>query len=377
MSFAIKSQLQRASSNRARRIRKKKRFRVRHERLERHRIRRKGIRLTKLLDVANGLAINESNINSIGYSYNEKKLDIILPESLDFELNYESTASHLRVLRKAVEKGTKIRRIDFSRIKTLSTSAALVLASTVDQWRERVSGKIRAELPTWGHDIQKLLCQMGYFELLGLPVPEKTWDEGTVTFLPFIRGRIGEDAPGEKAKQLRIKIEEIVGKSIQRRPLFEGISEAITNVCQHAYDGVSDEKRKYWWLSASFDSVNRELRVTFYDKGLGIPKTLPAHRNFERFLSLFGSWPDSKKIEAAMKIGRTASGLEERGKGLQNLIEFAKAHPEGNLRVSSLKGTYEEKYENGLDNQQKRNVALQDHKCSIGGTLIEWSVLLP
>jgi hypothetical protein len=68
---------------------------------------------------------------------------------------------------------------------------------------------------------------------------------------------------------------------------------------------------------------------------------------------------------------------EERGKGLQNLIEFAKAHPKGNLRVSSLKGTYEEKYENGLGNQQKRNVALQDHKCSIGGTLIEWSVILP
>jgi hypothetical protein len=73
----------------------------------------------------------------------------------------------------------------------------------------------------------------------------------------------------------------------------------------------------------------------------------------------------------------TASGLEERGKGLQNLIEFAKAHSKGNLRVSSLKGTYEEKYENEPDNQQKRNVTLQDHKCSIGGTLIEWSVLLP
>ena len=377
MSFAIESQLQSASSNRARRIKRKQRFRVRHERLKRHRIRRKGIRLTKLFEVANGLGINELNFDSVGYSYNEKKLDIILPESLDFESNYELTASHLRVLRKAVEKDTKIRRIDFSRIKILSTSAALVLASTVDQWRERVSGKIRADLPTWGHDIRKLLCQMGYFELLNLPAPVKTWDDETVTFLPFIRGRIGEDAPGEKAKQLRIKIEEVVGKSIQRRPLFEGISEAITNVCQHAYDGVSDEKRKYWWLSASSDASSRELRVTFYDKGLGIPKTLPAHRNFERFLSLFGSWPDSKKIEAAMKIGRTASGLEERGKGLQNLIEFAKAHSKGGLPVRSLKGTYEEAYETGVDHQQIRNVALQDHKCSIGGTLIEWSVLLP
>ena len=290
------------SSNRARRLKRRRGFSIRHERLERHRKRRKWVRINKLSKLVLDLGINESNYKNVGYSYNDKKLDIVLPEALDFESNYEDTASHFRVLRKAVERGTKIRRIDFSQIKTLSTAAALVLASTVDQWRERVSGKIKADLPSWEHDIKKLLCQMGYFELLDLPKPAQTWEDGTITFIPFIRGRIGEGAPGEKAKQLRIQIEEIVGKSIKRMPLFEGLSEAITNVCQHAYDGVSDEKRKYWWLTASFDAASRELCVTFYDKGLGIPKTLPAHRNFERILKFFWTWSDSKKIDAAMRL---------------------------------------------------------------------------
>ena len=116
--------------------------------------------------------------------------------------------------------------------------------------------------------------------------------------------------------------------------------------------------------------------MTFYDKGLDIPTTLPAHEFYEKIRMIFHAWSDSNKIEAAMEIGRTSSGLEERGKGLQNLIEFAKAHSKGRLRVTSLKGTYEESYEAQSDGISTRKCRLQDHKCSIGGTLIEWSVIL-
>ena len=363
--------------NKGRRHKRKLWLLRRAKKLLRQRGARKNITARKLAKLINALGIDGTNIHNVGYGIAEKRLVLILPEELDFEENYETTASHFRILRKAVETGTKIRRIDFSRIQKLSTAAALVLASTVDQWKDRVKGKLKAELPTWGKDVTRLLCQMGYFELLELRRPNQAMEEGGgITYLPFLKGRVGEDEPGEKAKHLRIEIEKIVGEKIKKHLLFEGISEAITNVCQHAYEGVRDEKRKCWWLSASYDDTTRELRITFYDKGFGIPKTLPAHKEFEIIREFFNLWKDSRKVMAAMEIGRTASGLSERGKGLQNLIEFAKAHSRGSLRVTSLRGSYEERYKSTPDGHATPRINRKDFRCSIGGTLIEWSVIL-
>lgn len=363
--------------NKAKRHKRKLWLLCRARKLLRKRKARKNIVNKKLIGLIGALGIDETNYRNVAYGIAEKRLVLALPEELDFDENYEITTSHLRILRKAVETGTKIRRIDFSRIKKLSTSAALVLASTVDQWKDRVKGSLKAELPTWGMDITRLLCQMGYFELLDLRRPPQNWEDSSgITYLPFLKGRVGEDKPGEKAKHLRVEIEKLVGEKIKKHLLFEGISEAITNVCQHAYEGVNDERRKFWWLSASYDDLSRELRITFYDKGIGIPKTLPAHKKFEIIRQLFHAWTDSRKVKAAMEIGRTASGLSERGKGLQNLIEFAKAHTRGSLRVTSLRGSYEEFYESMSDGQRPPQISRKDHRCSIGGTLIEWSVIL-
>ncbi len=325
--------------------------------------------------LANALSMNKHTVTSLRYD-ESRHISITLPERLNFQEDYDNTCSHFTILRNAVENGLRIKRLDFSKISSISTSAALVLASTVDQWKERVRGKLKADLPSWQADITRLLCQMGYFELLGLKKPPIKWPVGEITFLPLMRGKVGGEDSGAMAKQLRLNIENIVGGSIKKHFLFEGLSEAITNVSQHAYTNVIDDKRKYWWLSASFNSVTRELCVTFYDKGAGIPKTLPAHKLFEKIKLVFDAWSDSKKIEAAMEIGRTSSGMEERGKGLQNLIEFAKAHEIGKVRVSSLRGCFEEAYETGQSGKQEMGRTRTDYKHSVGGTLIEWSVIL-
>ena len=182
---------------------------------------------------------------------------------------------------------------------------------------------------------------------------------------------------GELAKQLRIEIETIVGERIKKHFLFEGLSEAITNVGQHAYPNANDFLLQQWWLSASYDSANKKLGVTFYDQGAGIPKTLPRAYFFGLIKNVleYLSWSDSKKIEAAMETGRTSTGRSERGKGLQNLIEFAKSHLEGQLSIYSLHGMYRQCF-TFVGNEQKTNSIRRDHNTSIGGTLIEWSVKL-
>jgi hypothetical protein len=195
------------------------------------------------------------------------------------------------------------------------------------------------------------------------------------TFLPFKRGQANAENSGQLAKQLRVEIETLVEQRIKKHFLFEGLSEAITNVGQHAYRDEVDYRRKQWWLSASYDEDERKLCVTFYDQGDGIPETLPRYRFFEAIKDVFNSWTDSQKIEAATQIGRSASGLQERGKGLQNLVEFAKVHSVGKLSIYSLQGLYVQSYSNDGTNATQTS-ARKDFDISIGGTLIEWSVTL-
>jgi hypothetical protein len=363
------------ASNKLRRVHRKLWLLKRRRKIERHKKRRKFSHLKSIVKTIEKMGINKKNAKNVAYEHATRRIKtIVLPESLNFNVNYEETVNHLGVIRKAIENNVKISRIDFSKIKEISTAAALVLASLVDQWRERVRGKIKADLPTWDASLIKLLKQMGFFDLLSLPKPIADDHSSSITYVPFQKGRVGEKDAGKRAKYLREQIEEITKKRINRHYLFEGLSEAITNTCHHAYPGVTDEQRKYWWLTGSFDEVENLLQITFYDRGVGIPKTLPAHSSFEKIKDAFGQWSDSKKIKAAMEIGRTSSGLPERGKGLQNLIEFAKSYPKGCLRITSMRGTYSENYIMVDGEESKCYPNRTDHLSSIGGTLIQWSV---
>ena len=303
----------------------------------------------------------------------DETLEIELPAQLDFEENYETTASHFRLLRNASLGRFRIKELLFDEIKHISPAAALVLASEVDRWNQRVGGRLRATVDRWNSEIKRLLGQMGYFELLGLKRPDNCNGSGDINFLHFLRGESGRTDGGKLAKQLRIDIETLVGKEIQRQFLFEGLSEAITNVSHHAYPPWSYSARaKQWWLSASFEKEDRRLNVMFYDQGVGIPKTLPSSHLWEHIKGFFDFWTDAQKIQAAMEYGRSATGRPERGKGLKNLLEFAKAHAEGKLSIYSHSGLYRMVQGYNGDIQ----AAPTNHETPIGGTLIEWSVKL-
>lgn len=324
-----------------------------------------GRQLTKVL-------INEHTKEST--STDGRTIVIKLPERLDFEQHYSATVSHFFNVRLAARGKIRLKSLDFSNLRYISSSAALVLASEVDRWNQHVKRKLRAKVETWHEDIRRLLCQMGYFELLGLPNPNYPALKPTI-FLPFVRGIITPDSdPGKLAKALRQKIEQTIGAKVKKMPLFDGLSEAITNVSHHAY--TDEASFRQWWLSGSFDQSDQRLCVTFYDQGLGIPATLPYSKIITLIANFLNLRLDSEKIEAAMEVGRTATGMPNRGKGLQNLLEFAKAYDWGNLTIYSLHGMYRVNTRK-VGNRTIQTVDRVDHEHSIGGTLIEWSVQLP
>jgi hypothetical protein len=97
------------------------------------------------------------------------------------------------------------------------------------------------------------------------------------------------------------------------------------NIGHHACDSISTSVLRQWWLSTSYDKERNVLGVTFYDQGMGISATLRWHQAFAQIKHLFYRMSDAEKIEAAMELGKTSTGLVKRGKGLRNLKEFAKA----------------------------------------------------
>jgi hypothetical protein len=305
----------------------------------------------------------------------ETTIEISLPTRLDFEENYQTTVDHLTTLRKAYHAGYRIKELVFDDIKFISPAAALVLASELDRWNQRIGGRLKSFDHKWDANIKRLLCEMGLFKLLKIRQPTIASNgEGHLTFLKFIRGSAAERDSGKLARELRKNIEELAGATIQRHLLYEGLSEAITNVGQHAYPRFSyDAAKQQWWLSASYEPRDRQLVVMFYDQGTGIPNTLPMKwASYEFVKKLFASWTDSKKIAAAMEYGRSSTKKPERGKGLKNLLEFAKGHAEGKLSVYSQFGLYRVIW----SNEHGAETLLRDHDLSIGGTLIEWSVKL-
>lgn len=316
------------------------------------------------------IELNRYTQNSV--TTEDRRFVIQLPESLDFEENYETTVSHLQALRRAVQTRKRMRSLLFNELRFISPSAALVLASEVDRWNQSIKGRIRANVPTWHEEIKQLLCEMGYFELLRLPKP--TFDESSkkVVFLKFTRGDVGAPNAGALAKQFRIDVEQMAGSSIKKHFLFEGLSEAITNVGQHAYPDPATFGQ--WWLSASFDRKASVLCVMFYDRGVGIPTTLPRAHFFENIKALFNQWRDSEKIEAAMRGGRSATEKIERGKGLRNFIEFATSHKRGRLSIYSLRGMYRMSWKK--EHSAPESTERRDYENSIGGTLIEWLITL-
>ncbi|HEY5910058.1 MAG TPA: hypothetical protein VJA21_05580 [Verrucomicrobiae bacterium] len=328
------------------------------------------------LDPSRWVALNSHTKGSVRVT-SDRKLVLDLPERLNFDADYEATASHFQMLRHAVRGSGKVSELRFNDIKYISPSAALVLASEVDRWNQREARQLRADIESWDKNIERLLCQMGYFELLGIPCPADIGKPARVTFLRFKRGTVGAKDLGKLAQQLRVEIEALLGFPIKKHFLFEGLSEAITNVSQHAYPDTEGYCLKQWWLSASYDSGAGELCVMFYDQGAGIPGTLPKWKLFERVKDMFGTWGDSQKIEAAMEVGRSSSRLKERGKGLQNLLEFARAHREGRLSIYSSRGMYRmTSKRNGEETGPLTTTQRQDFENSVGGTLIEWSVKL-
>lgn len=336
--------------------------------------------------VDKGLIIEKQFPLDRNSSRHSNKLIVHLPAAMNFSDGYESTVLIVQAIRKLTsikrlsKKAYKLAYVNFDKLQNISTSAALVLTAELSKWDDSVRKRLRPDTHRWNKVVLKQFLDLGFFELFeGRESPHIESDvaDTHTKLVKYIKGKCGDK---DKTKVLKSEINSVVGDEVGKWTfLYSGLSEAITNVSHHAYpdDGSVKDYDKNWYLTGSFDEESRELKIVFYDQGVGIPATLPKSGLWESIIALIGKVSKldriehSKMLEAAVKVDRTRTGDDDRGKGLQDLLQFIDKRKQGYLAIMSLKGLYKYTF-----NGQAQNIKTVGFDEPMPGTLIVWSVTL-
>jgi hypothetical protein len=300
------------------------------------------------------------------------EIRIPAPANLSLAENYEEVIDFVaRIIDLIINPRRAV--MDFATIRRVSLGAALTLAASLDMWQRLKSRRLLArDAGLWRPDVRQALIELGLFELLKTRnPPQESWRHRQD--LTILKLRSGEGSDGSLARELMRAMVEIAGPIEAERFLFAGLTEAMTNVAQHAYpdaefEGVPPNYRR-WWMTGSYDSGQHCMRILILDLGVGIPATLPRSTN-ERIRGVVSSivgGDDAAMIAAAFQAGRSSTGELGRGHGLEEVRQFMEQCERGRLRILSGRG--EVVYEKGREEPRRRTLP-----TPFSGTLIEWEV---
>lgn len=161
------------------------------------------------------------------------------------------------------------------------------------------------------------------------------------------------------------------------------IGEAILNVIDHAYNAPerADFRKSLgtrWWLVAQ--TIDNQLFIAIYDKGVGIPKTIFGSEKNKKTLQVLSRYfnivkmraagADSAAIRTAMAYGRSRlnSNHSGHGTGLSEVRDLVANNPIGQLSILSNRGLYEY--------TSKGVETTREFRDSVHGTLIQWNISL-
>jgi len=290
---------------------------------------------------------------------------------------YNSTILFIKKFAKEVVQNKKKVTIDLSNVNVFTAAAALCIYAEICRCKllRNDKGCIKLIKPT-NAEIKEKLTKYGFFSYSCLYADEDKEISTEDNVIPCMSGEHGDkyidtvlDLINEAAFSGDIP-------EFTEQTLFRSLSEAMLNVWHHAYDGDFVDKDevekigKRWWIMG--ERIDNQLYIVIYDRGAGVPVTLPKKYKKEMILSVLQKisimdMNDSNMILAAMELGRTRTGKSERGKGLQDVRRFVEINPSGTLRIYSNKGEY-------LYRNKSKEEITKNHGLSIKGTLIQWNV---
>jgi hypothetical protein len=316
------------------------------------------------------------------YQCRPKHAAFLPPKVFSMSQNYEPTLAFLMDFSRIFSERKRHRTpsgkrrpyyAEFGMIEQIDPGAGLVLAAEIDSFAQTLGKPVVVHDHLWQKPVRDFFVEAGLFNLLGInahDVPVEPSAQSDRRTLKYMAGRASR---GEDASDLLSRIEKLTGRSITSRPrAYAAIAEALANVF-HAYPSWFATwpypSNNRWWSSGFWDSSGNRVGLQLYDRGAGIPATLPRQNYYWRILEfLEPERTPAGLIEAALAYGRTSTGQPGRGRGLAEMADWIEQTGTGFLRI--LSGGGEVTYRPG-GKVEKRN-----HDVAFRGTLVEWEVTL-
>ena len=336
--------------------------RIRHDRIlaeKRMRRRKNGrMRLKKK-------ELNESRYRNRNTGLSQK--DIVAPEYFRLSDNKSRVrlVRFISNIRVALREGHNV-FIDFERTNLMVADGTLLffaeLANLDAQYKN--NRIVRCNYPK-NQLVEQVLQHIGVLSMLGQR-SRKFVDHETVKHWCIASG---SDVDGSKLEELSTKYKGTFTARLSKGSLYNGLIEAMTNSCQHAYP---DKRSTNWWVFS--EEYNSNLTIVFCDIGIGIPASIrePSRQDQNIVLKLLqavvGEKTDGELIRVAFEIGKSKTKEPNRGKGLQEVKAVLEDKGQGKLLVQSGTGFYS--YE------PKKSILASTGSFAqkIPGTLISWSM---
>jgi hypothetical protein len=309
---------------------------------------------------------------------NLARVPILIPERLSLRDNYQETVETISAIRKAVLVDGSPVMLYFDKLKELEPSALLMLTAEIYRCknlrRSRIGMIVNGNYPK-ENETYFQLREMGFYRLIEVPERETITDSrdvgGRPFFVPF-RTFKGVDPEFASVFCSMVFHGAFRMGEVALGRMVGALKEAMGNSEEHAYIKPGDlpTMKGRWWVIGYIDPSAHEMMITFFDQGIGIPKTLDVQL-FDVIAGLKQlSWgpTDGNMIAAATELHRTSTGQAGRGKGFRDMKKFVDTCQDGELSVRSNRGAY--RYTKG-------NEKISDESHSIGGTIIEWRVRNP
>ena len=276
---------------------------------------------------------------------------LTLPTEMNFDKKCRDTLKIFRSIRRVARGEVPIDYIDFDKLSEISAEAAVVLASEIDLWDQRLGRKLKATTSGWDFKVKELLREMGFFDLLNVDKHQHVVVDKKTVFLRIVSADLEKERNGGLlAVELREQIKKFT-QHIDELKLYEALSEALMNVIHHAYSGGADYKTKLFWMSASYELDTGKLSVVFYDQGRGISRTVKSMGYYERFRDKlpadFMKLSDANKLKALVMKPRSQSDIQGRGNGIPKMIELARGDRGNSFTIISRNGCCITRLEDG------------------------------
>ncbi|MEW6164511.1 MAG: hypothetical protein AB1642_05560 [Pseudomonadota bacterium] len=334
----------------------------------RERLCRLSKRAVEELNECNRIRLRRRNRSAPREKIGLTKKRLLAPETLSV-MNpsvRDQTLEFVSSIKRICEMGQHV-HIDFSRTSELHPCGTLLFMAYVDgAISKHGAGKVTCNYPS-DDVVGQLFQHVGLLERLGLT---SKWSitSDKVKHWRYMQGTCTD------TRELRSLLD-VYENSLPinvRSQLYASLSEAITNVINHAYpQAESKHLEKKWWMFSK--KKDGKLLIAICDRGIGIPDSLrqkPYLTDYlRRILVTHKKRMDETLIADAVGSPRTVTQLPHRGKGLPEMLEFVRLLGDGGLTILSQFG--------GFSFQAVENMRRSaTFHAPVNGTLLFWEIPL-